>query len=207
MFELFVLAVLCVGGSSAAQSLGPAFAWGDAPLDGFASGQSAVYQVSLPIWCMPYIQEQAQLQLWSAIRCYRLPYILSVCCAASEGEPIGCSGKQPDTAYGSNLWHRPGHGLCRASGMPVMKLPACCLLKLRLDVSRHAVEQLCRASATHICVSQVNLRRLALGQPSESDKLLSAQTHSSSNSATFADVTAEVSCFHPYHCVEGKHCP
>ena len=30
MFELFVLAVLCVG-ASAAQSLGPAFAWGRCP--------------------------------------------------------------------------------------------------------------------------------------------------------------------------------
>ena len=39
---------------------------------------------------------------------------------------------------------------------------------------------------------QVNLRKLALGQASQTDELLKAQTRSSSNSATMSYVTAEV---------------
>ena len=57
MFELFVLALLCVGASSAAQSLGPAFAWGDVPLDGQSAGHSTVYQVRHSSSGVPYVQE------------------------------------------------------------------------------------------------------------------------------------------------------
>ena len=44
----------------------------------------------------------------------------------------------------------------------------------------------------------MNLRKLALGQASEVDELLKAHTHSSSNSATFSYVTAEVRQTVPY---------
>ena len=51
MFGLLFLAAVCATASSAEQTAGPAFVWGDAPVSGQNAGHSTVYQVGSGICC------------------------------------------------------------------------------------------------------------------------------------------------------------